>query len=96
MFNLNQTRPAIKLERLQKIQTEGDKMFRFGDVVLIKTHIFSRKLTPFDTLTGKEIQKIALYEENVGKFILVDVKSFRHVGIFKPEFTCWYTGEEAA
>ena len=96
MFNGNHARPAIKLERLQKVQTEGDKMFRFGDVVLIKPHLLSRKLIPFDVLTGKKIEKIALYEESDGKFILVDVKSFRQVNIFSSQFTCWFTGEEVA
>lgn len=83
---------AIKVDRLQKVITEGDKDYRFGDVLLIKSHLFSRKLIPIDTLTGKQIQKMAMYDN--GKFIKVDVNSFRQSGLFSADYTCWYTGEE--
>ena len=85
-------RLASKLERLQKIQTENDKVFRFGEVLLVRPHIFSRKLIPYDIKTGKKVEKMAMFEN--GKWMMVDVSTFKSTGIFSNEHEVWITGEE--
>ncbi len=90
---MEKIRPAIKLDRLQKVKTEDDKSLRFGNVVLIRWHLFSRKLIPMDLITGKTITEMALWENE--KWMVVDTDSFKATGLFSSQFTCWFTGEEA-
>ena len=73
-------KPAILLDRMQMIKTEGDKEFRFAKVILVKEHIFSKKLVPFDATTGMRVMELKHFNERIGKYLPADTSSIKSMG----------------
>ena len=71
-----QLKYAIRLERLQLIKVEGSKEYRWGEVILIKPHLWSKKLIPFDYVTGKRILEMKHFDEVDKKYYHCKVDSF--------------------
>ena len=68
---------AVILDRMQLIKTEDDKEFRFSKVMLVKPHLFSKKIFPYDAVSGSAIIEMKHFHEADKVYLPIEIDSLK-------------------
>ncbi len=68
---------AILLDRMQMIKTEEDNEYRFSKVLLVRSHLFSKVIIPYEATSFKTITEMKHFHEGERKFFPIDIGSLR-------------------
>lgn len=81
---------TIESDHMHLIMTDDDKDYRFGRIVLVKLHFYSRKLTVFDAVSGAPVRKIKHYMSSAKNYYEADIDSFAAVGFRTYDYELYY------
>ncbi len=77
IFSIFQVRSGILTTRLLRVKSKVNKEWHFTRVYLIRTKIYSNKLTPFDVSDNSLITEMACFDEQAYEYRPIKIASLR-------------------
>ena len=87
MFSIN---PGVILSHLQMVKTTDDTHFRFGKVLLVKRHLFGKKMIAIDVteegMTNEFPEILEMKAWLDGEYRLIDINNIECISLRQGRF----------